>query len=96
MTTKDLEQAILDIILQTYNACYNRKLKVKELKRFDGSHLGYELIFDLDNYEKPIRLAIDGDECQFLDYIKKHFYNHRLDYVDYFEGYKYSDYEGPR
>lgn len=93
MTTTDLERAILDIILETYDACYNRNLKVKELLTYDKQHLGYELIFDLDNYEKPIRIAIEGDECTFLNRIKKHFYEHRLDYIDYFDGYKYSDYE---
>lgn len=83
MTTKELETAILDIIYNTYDAVYNKKLEVIK------NNNSYELILDLDNYEKPIRWVFEGDECQFLNFVKKQLYDSQLYRTRYYSGYKF-------
>lgn len=89
MTTKDLEQAIIDLIQDTYKLCYNKHLYVKQTFTKDGKPKGYELTLDLDNYEKPLKWSFDCDEKTFLKMVKKELYETQLCRADYFTGYKY-------
>lgn len=89
MTTKDLEQAIIDLIHDIYKMHYNKHLYVNETFTRDGKHRGYELTLDLDNYEKPIKWSFDCDSCTFLKMVKKELYDTQLCRTEYFTGYKY-------
>jgi hypothetical protein len=80
MDTKDLESAVRKLIEDIYEAKYNRLLTVKETFNWAGKHLGYKLSLSLNKDERPIELAMEGNEEQFLKFIENELrhncYNH--------------------
>lgn len=90
MDTKDLELVIRDYIEELYKCKYVGLLRVNETFQqvpefLNPIHLGYELELCLNKDEKPIRLAIDGNEKQFLQFIKQELKNNRYHCVDFFK-----------
>jgi hypothetical protein len=96
MTTKDLEQAILDLFEEIYQAKYTAGIKVKELMTWDGNHRGYELILDLNNKEKPLTIAYEGDFKTFLKFLNKELRFMALNRTKYYFGQKFNCKEDDR
>lgn len=87
---KDLEEAIKEIIEQTYDCKYTGMLKVYETFQDDPKyknpiHLGYKVEIGLNKDERPVELAMDGNKKQFLNFIKKEIKNNRYNFVDFFK-----------
>lgn len=86
-TPTELEQAILCIIRDVYDKCYNKTIEVIETFRYkDKSHLGYILKLSLNKEERPFSIAYEGDDEGFLNFVKDQLRLSRLADVDYFEG----------
>jgi hypothetical protein len=87
MTTADLEQAILDLIRETYCEQYIAKLKVSELK--DGTEVvGYHLMLGMNNIDKPITINKEGTVEDFLKCIREELRARHLNSTTYSLGYK--------
>ena len=82
-TQKDLRQAILDIILEHYHKCYYGPLKIKKLP--EG---GWDVALGLDCYEKPIHIAAQLDDEQFLIYFCNEIRRSRLAESNFYTGYR--------
>lgn len=82
-TTITLDQAIRDLIFNTYGVCYTGRLRVKHL--LTG---GYELIMYFDVEEKPIRIYADLPWDKFLEFIKQELRNRHWHSTKYYTGYK--------
>ncbi len=65
MDTKDLESAVQDIIKEIYEKEYTGMLRVIKLKN------GYKLQLGFGHNDIPQEYAFDGNEQQFLKYIRK-------------------------
>ena len=88
MDMKDLESAVRELIETIYEVKYTRPLYVKELKRWNGEHLGYKLILPLNKDEKPIELAMEGNKDQFLDFIKDELKHNGYNRVKFYTAYR--------
>ena len=86
---KDLELAIKELIENIYNCKYKGLIRVSETT-YDHPecrspiHLGYQVEIGLNKDEKPIVLAIDGNEQDFLNFIKSELKKNRYNFVDFF------------
>lgn len=87
MTIQELEQAIRESFKDIYKACYTSRLHVKEIKSCD-TVIGYTLVLELNNREKPLTISADGDPEQFLTLVKKELREKQLIRVDYYDGYQ--------
>lgn len=96
MTTKGLEQAILELFRNIYQAEYKSGIKVKELMTWDNKHRGYELILDLNNREKPLFISYEGTDKEFLKFLDKELRFMALNRTKYFFGYKFNCKEDDR
>lgn len=90
MDTKDLELAVLEMIRRLYNAEYTGKIKITQtLKQYPSEkdeylNLGYLLELGLNKDERPITLAFEGTQEQFLKFIFNELKHNRYHYTDYF------------
>lgn len=87
MTNQELEQAILDIIQQVYCADYNGRLILTRKPDCTGQY-SYGLTLGLNNIDKPLRLAFQGNDGSFLRYIEKEIKSKSLNTVSYYMGYQ--------
>lgn len=83
MTTKELEQAILDFITKVYCKKYTGKIKVIETFS-DDIHLGYILKLGLNKDEQPLSIAIEGTDEQFLKEVTNELRKRDLSRIEYF------------
>ena len=83
MTTKELEQAILELIRNIYCKEYIGRIKVIETID-NGDHLGYRLELGLNKDERPLSIAGEGSDNEFLQFIEKELRNRGLDSIEYF------------
>lgn len=97
MTKEELEIAIFEGISRIYCARYCGLLQVKEIYDCgytncclsDNGHIvGYELVLGLNVADKPIRIAVNGTQEDFLRYVLKEIRVRRLDLAKYFTGYQ--------
>lgn len=80
---KELEQAILELIRRIYCKEYIGRIKV--IETFDNNeHLGYRLELGLNKDERPLSIAFEGSEKEFLSFIEKELKTRNLDAVEYF------------
>lgn len=97
MTTQELEQAILDMIRELYCKEYTGRLDVKEtFYTFPGEepeHLGYKVEIGLNKDEKPLSIACDGSDKEFLQFIRQELMERSLDRTSYFTAIQLYDYE---
>ena len=94
---QDLEVAILELIKRIYCAEYHGCITVREIKdcicntccpNYEFTQVvGYELILGMHTPEKPLRLAINGTQEQFLKFIAKELRSRKLNLAKYFTGY---------
>lgn len=83
MTTKELEQVILELIRTTYCKEYTGRIKV--IETFDGgNHLGYRLELGLNKDERPLSIAGEGSDKEFLSFIERELKDRSLDRTEYF------------
>ena len=86
MDVRQLEQEIMKIICEEYEAIYNRRLKVTKVD-VDGISL-YTLGLNLYGRERPATLSYQGTDEEFLAFIRQELRQKRLDRVDYWTGYR--------
>lgn len=90
MSTKEIEQAILDMFKKIYCAEYTGKIDVIPLYEsftFPGDQpkvCGYTLRLGLNREERPLNIACDGTPEQFLKYVEKELHERNLVRTDYF------------
>lgn len=83
MTTTELEQAILDMFIKLYCKKYTGILKVRETFS-SNNHLGYVVSIGLNKDERPLSIAFEGDDLEFLKFIEKELRHRDLSRVEYF------------
>lgn len=88
-TLVDLEQAVLNLICNTYCKEYIGKLEVIETLSSNNEHLGYMLKLGLNNNDKPFTISCEGDSEQFIKFIEKELRRSNFHGVDFFKGIKY-------
>jgi len=82
-----LEDTIRQMLLDIYCKEYIKNLKVVNL--LDGDNIiGYCLILDLNNHEKPLILNKQGTEEEFLGFIKEELHYRQLQKTIYSTSYK--------
>lgn len=84
MTTKELEQAILELISTIYCKEYIGRIAVIETFTDDKEHLGYLLKLGLNKDEKPLAIAWEGSKEDYLPFIKEELKRLGLDLTKYF------------
>lgn len=81
-----------DLVRQLIEMIYCRKyvgyLKVEDLRNWDGSHRGWLVYIGLHQDERPLQIAYDGDEFQFLKYLDRRLRTDRLHEIQYSNGYR--------
>ncbi len=90
MNTEELRQAILTIIGDLYKKCYIGPLKIVPL-----STIGWDVQLGLDCDERPIHIAIELEDEQFLKYFREEMRWRRLANVNFYTGYKYDAIDQP-
>jgi len=78
-----LEQATLDIINRVYNCTYVGKLKLEIIN--DNC---YKLTLGLHTPEKPLIIAMEGDDESYKKFIEQELRTRRLDKTKFYSGYK--------
>lgn len=81
MTLAEIKQAILDIIMEVYDAQY---VGLLEVKRIDP--VGLTVRLGIMNNLKPMYISAELDDVTFLKYFKKELYDRNLDMVEFFKG----------
>ena len=76
------------IINRIYCCEYIGRLEVTELCNFDGQRRGWLLILGLHSDERPLQIAFDGSDVDFLYRIHNTLHKDRLHHTEYFNGYK--------
>lgn len=84
MTTKELEQAILDLFIKLYCKQYIGLLKVSEILNNKDYVIGYKVDIGLNKDEKPLSIAYEGSDLEFLSFIEKELKKRDLSRVEYF------------
>lgn len=82
-TPKDLELAILDMLREDYCSEYIGRIKVIETFSL-GKHLGYVLKLGLNKDEKPLAIAMEGSDDEFLKFVHKELCKRKLNKVEYY------------
>lgn len=81
-----LEEEVKSIIEKLYCAKYRGTLRVEELKNSDGTVRGYIVRLGLNNHERPIFIAFEGDKKHFIKFLIEELKIKRLDVTKYFYG----------
>ena len=81
-----LEEEVKSIIENLYCAEYRGTLKVEEMKNSDGQIRGYIVRIGLNNNERPVYIAFEGDKEHFIKYLIEELKIKRLDANKYFYG----------
>lgn len=79
---RELENKIKEMIECTYECIFKGKVEVKKL----GD--SYQLRLSLNQPERPIWMTYQGDEDDFLKYLKDEFKKRRLSDTEYYTGVK--------
>ena len=97
MTTQDIEQAIRDLIKSLYCKEYQGVLKVYETTyKFPGEepeHVGYRMDLGLNKDEKPLSIACESSDEDFIKLIEKELKKRSLVRTKYFTAIQLYDYE---
>lgn len=80
----NIKNQILCFIEQKYHKKYVGKLWVNKLEP-----LGFQVKFGLNNNDKPLVISAELPEKEFLKFIKQEIHDRRMDFVQYFTGYRY-------
>lgn len=86
MTNQELEQAIRDIINDIYCAEYCARLRVEQ-NNYCNIH-SYKVTFGLNNNDKPLIISYQGNDADFLTFIREDLRKRYLHYTEYFMGYQ--------
>lgn len=85
MTTEITEQVIRDLLKEVYGCEYTGEIKVQELIK-DEIPYGTKVILGINNKEKPISIACDLMNDDFLKYLKSDLYSRGLNLTSYYSG----------
>lgn len=90
MSTTITEQVIREIVNKTSACEYTGEIKVINLSKFDNNGnkivYGTEIILGLNNNDKPISIAADLLNNDFLIFFEKEMYEKGLNLVSYYTG----------
>lgn len=92
MTTQDIEQAILEIMIELYEKEYKGKIKVTELK-VTNKVIGYQLILGLNRVERPFFLVREGTPEEFLKFVREELRSANFGSMNFYSGYRIEPYE---
>ena len=85
MITVITEQVIRDLIKEVYGCEYTGEIKVIELTT-DGIPYGTEVKLGINNKEKPISIACDFLNDDFLNFLRQDLYDRGLNLTSYHAG----------
>lgn len=83
-----MEERVRQLIEWVYCRKYVGYLKVEQLKDFQRIPFGWKVSIGLHCDEKPLEIAFDGDEEQFLKLLEKRLRQDHLHTTDFYNGYK--------
>lgn len=85
MTTTITEQVIRDLLKEVYGCEYTGEIKIIELIK-NGVPYGMEVQLGMNNKDKPISIACDFLNDEFLNYLRNDLYDRGLNLVSYNAG----------
>ena len=85
MTTIITEQVIRDLLKEVYGCEYTGEIKIIELIK-NGVPYGMEVQLGMNNKDKPISIACDFLNDEFLNYLRNDLYNRGLNLTSYNAG----------
>lgn len=88
MTSELMEEQVRQLIERVYCRKYVGYLKATELKDCQGYHFGWKVSLGLYSDEKPLEIAFDGTDDEFLTLLEKRLRQDHLHTTDYYNGYK--------
>ena len=83
-----MEERVRQLIEWIYCRKYVGYLKVEELTQCNQYHVGWKASIGLHCDEKPVEIAFDGTDDEFLQRLEKRLRQDHLHTTDYFNGYK--------
>ena len=85
MTTTITEQVIRDLLKEVYGCEYTGEIKIIELIKNDVPY-GMEVQLGMNNKDKPISIACDFLNDEFLNYLRNDLYDRGLNLTSYNAG----------
>lgn len=85
MTTTITEQVIRDLLKEVYGCEYTGEIKIIELIK-NGVPYGMEVQLGMNNKDKPISIACDFLNDEFLNYLRNDLHDRGLNLTSYNAG----------